>query len=157
MAHARLRGHSTALPAKSSFSYTLLFKTPPFHPLPGHTPSKSSVPYLRLLQEDPRDRLVQGAPRDLGGHLGQQGLVDLSRPREDRQFGLSMVSHWEHHATAPYPREGHGSGKLGCEGVVRTIMVLTYQPVAWKPIPTSLDSELWAPCCARATLRMAHN
>lgn len=88
-----LKVHSSALPAEPSVSYMMLFKTPPPYTccLMGHTHFNFSVPYLHLLQEDPRGQLDQAAPRDLGGHRGQLGLADLSRPREDRQFRLNTA------------------------------------------------------------------
>lgn len=109
-----LRGTARLCRTNPLYHIRCYLKHSPFtHCLPGHIHSNCSIPYLHLLPEDPRGRLVQGGPQDLGGHLGQLGLVDLSHPREDRQFRLTTVSYWEHDAMAPYPREGHRGGKLG--------------------------------------------
>lgn len=52
------------------------------------------LPCLRLHQGDPQGQRDRGAPRDPADRLGQLGLVDLSRPKEERGLlfkGSSIV------------------------------------------------------------------
>lgn len=75
---------------------------------PGAKPAPSGaggrpqvlLPYLHLLQGAPQGQLDQGAPQGPGDHLGQPGLVDLSRPEKERSpvKHSSTIGAPQHHA-----------------------------------------------------------
>ena len=117
--------------------------------------SEFFLPYLHLLQGDPQGQLDQGAPRDPVDRLGQLGLVDLSRPKEERRSlfkGSSMVGTFCHQLI-PH-REAHrqevGSSWAGTITTVLMDFPRMHQGWLWvrpciTPSPASLHLILAHP------------